>query len=282
MKKYLVTGGEGFIGSNILKKVLGDSYDLKSELDVLDPVTLRERLKEKKGIFHCAALISVPESFDKKEEYYRNNVLGTKSVAEVAKENSLPIVYSSSAAVYGAALEVCSESSLLKPGSPYAENKRDAEMLLNDIGVPTVVLRYFNVYGPKKNGLNSGVIANFIENALNGEDLVIYGDGLYSRDFVFIDDVAEANVLAMNFLEDNKDTTFEIFNIGTGVSTTIINLAEKIIKLTASTSKIVHKEARQGDVPFSLADISLAKNVLAWEPKVSLDEGIERIIQGVK
>lgn len=274
MDKCLITGGEGFIGGRIREKLGGNSYDLKSGLDILDRQKLVENSKDALGIFHCAALISVPESFLKRDEYYRTNVEGTKSVIDVAKENNLKIVFSSSAAVYGEASGVVSEDFKLDPKSPYAENKRDGEELLRAHSVPSVALRYFNVYGPGQSSAYAGVITIFINKALRGEDLVIYGDGSQVRDFVFVDDVAEANISAMKY----ENSSFEIFNIGSGTETTIGNLAEMIIKLTDSKSKIIYLPPRDGDIVYSRADVSKAKQVLGWEAKVPLEEGIFQTI----
>ncbi len=274
MDKYLITGGEGFIGGRIREKAGGNSYDLKSGVDILDRQKLVENSKDTLGIFHCAALISVPESFLKRDEYYRTNVEGTKSVIDVAKENNLKIVFSSSAAVYGEASGVVSEDFRLDPKSPYAENKRDGEELLRAHSVPSVALRYFNVYGPGQSSAYAGVITIFINKALKNEDLVIYGDGSQARDFVFVDDVAEANISAMKY----ENSSFEIFNIGSGTETTIGNLAEMIIKLTDSKSKIIYLPPRDGDIVYSRADVSKAKQVLGWEAKVPLEEGIFQTI----
>lgn len=285
--QYLITGGEGFIGSGITKAIDGISYDLKSGQNILDQATLDQAVAGKKGIFHCAAKISVPESFEIPAEYYENNVIGTCCVIKAAEKTKSKIVFSSSAAVYGdsngekdskasgEASNKATEDATLNPKSPYAQNKADGEALLRASNIPHIVLRYFNIYGPGQSPQYAGVITFFILNALKGEDLIIFGDGNHVRDFVFISDVVQANITAMEY--DNQ--AFEIFNIGSGVETSIRFLAETIIRLTNSSSKIVHKPKREGDIVYSQADISKAKNILKWESEVSLEEGLKQTIE---
>jgi UDP-glucose 4-epimerase len=278
MSNYLVTGGEGFIGSHIAKLVDAETYDLKSHKDILDETLLTQAVQGKQGIFHCAARIIVPESFEMVDEYYRTNVEGTQAVISAAESVGARIVFSSSAAVYGDSDSLVSESVSLFPKSPYAQNKRDGEVLLATSSVPHVALRYFNIYGPRQSTAYAAVIMTFIRKALAGEDIVIDGDGTQVRDFVFVDDVAAANVAAMNATID----AFQVCNIGSGVPVTINQLAQKIIELTNSSSRIRYGEPRTGDISYSLADISKARTILGWEPKVSLDEGLRRTIEYYK
>jgi UDP-glucose 4-epimerase len=276
MSKYIITGGEGFIGSKIVREIEGFSYDLKSGHDILDKTDLTNFVNEADGIFHCAAKISVPESLTMPEAYHRTNVEGTKCLIDVAQKTK--IVFSSSAAVYGESDKPVVETDTLNPKSPYAENKKEAEELLEKINLPHIVLRYFNVYGPGQSPQYAGVITAFINKALKGEDLVIYGDGEQVRDFVFVGDVVRANIMAMDY----KNEKFGIFNIASGEKTTIKLLAETIIKLTKSSSKICYEPARKGDIFYSQADITKAKSLLSWSPKVSLEEGLEETIKYYK
>lgn len=274
MSKYIVTGGDGFIGGNIAKATNGVSYDIKSGNDILDINKLRNSLVGGNGIFHCAAKISVPESIKSPDLYHQTNVIGTQNVVTEAEKLKLKIVFSSSAAVYGESKIPTSESAVLSPLSPYAENKKDGESLLSKSKVPHVVLRYFNAYGPGQSKEYAGVITTFIKQALSNSDIVIYEDGQQVRDFIFIDDIVRANERAMQY--ENKH--FEIFNIASGVGTSIQELAEKIIKLTNSSSIIRYENSRQGDIVYSHADVSRARDVLDWKPSVSLDEGLQRTI----
>lgn len=277
-KLYLITGGEGFIGSVITSKVQGFSYDIKSGLDILNFGELSSAISNSKGVFHCAAKISVPESMQKSKEYYLNNVIGTEKVVSAAKMHSIKVVFSSSAAVYGESLNALQENSSTNPKSPYAQNKLDGENQLLNSGQSHIALRYFNVYGPGQSSQYAGVITTFIMRALNNEDLIIYGDGNQTRDFIFIDDVVGANIAAMNYRGKN----FEIFNIGSGEKTSIMELASKIIKLTGSTSRIKFNSSRSGDIHHSVANISKAKEILQWKPKVSFEEGLVKTISYYK
>ncbi|MDQ2933205.1 MAG: NAD-dependent epimerase/dehydratase family protein [bacterium] len=278
MNTYLITGGEGFIGSKIVQKTKGKSFDIKSGLDVLDVDILQKETENITGIFHCAAKISVPESFQLQDEYFKTNVSGTKNIVETAEQKNCKIVFSSSAAVYGESSVKVSEDAVLNPMSPYAENKKDGEVLLRNSKIPHVALRYFNVFGPGQSKQYAGVITFFINSALKNEDLVIHGDGKQVRDFIYIDDIVQANVTAMNY----GNSEFEVFNIGTGVEKTILELAEIIIELTGSKSKIIYGEPRQGDIVYSQADISKVTKKLGWKSTVSLRDGLKQTIEYYK
>lgn len=278
MSKYLITGGEGFIGSKIVKNVGGFSFDLKSGLDILNQSQIDNTVTDMTGVFHCAAKISVPESISLPDLYYKTNVQGTESVLNAVEKTKSKIVFSSSAAVYGESNVAVSETSKLNPKSPYAQNKIDGENILKKSSIPHVALRYFNVYGPGQSAQYAGVITFFIQNALSGKDLLIHGDGNQVRDFVFVDDVVRANILAMNY----KNTSFEVFNIGSGTQTSIKTLAETIISLTNSSSKIIYSTPRLGDITYSQADVYKAKSILGWKTETSLEQGLEQTINYYK
>lgn len=274
----VVTGGEGFIGSKITEKTRGISYDIKSGYDILDDKKLALIVSPAKYIFHCAAKISVPESIQKEEEYYLTNVTGTKKVIDLVSTSSAKIVFSSSAAVYGESDKPLSENSETNPKSPYAQNKLDGEGLLKNSGQAHVALRYFNVYGPGQSAEYAGVITSFIKSALRNNDIIIYGNGNQTRDFVFVDDIVDANIKAMDYDGQN----FQIFNIGSGVGISINQLALKILEITQSHSKIVHGSLRDGDIYYSVANIQKAKEGLGWEPKTSLEEGLKKTVSYFK
>ena len=278
MADLLVTGGAGFIGGRIKEMADAVSFDVVVGQDVLDIDALRAAARGVRGIFHCAAKISVPESFEQPELYHRINVEGTKNVITVAEEIGAKIIFSSSAAVYGEADTRVDESHTLRPQSPYAENKRDCEELLAASSAPSVILRYFNVYGPGQSAAYAGVITAFIRAALSGEDLVIHGDGTQVRDFIYVDDVARANVIAMQAEVGNA----ERLNIGSGTETSLNDLAALILRLTGSQSTIRYAEPRQGDIKYSQADVSRTKEILGWEAEVSLEEGLKRTIESYR
>lgn len=273
--KYIITGGEGFIGSRIVKSLNGYSYDIKSGLDILNQTKLIESTENSDGIFHCAAKISVPESILMPDVYHEVNVIGTRNVVGVAGKLGVKIVFSSSCAVYGESGESIIENTILNPKSPYAENKAEAEKILLESGKPHVALRYFNVYGPGQSKQYAGVITSFIQKALNNDNLIIYGDGEQTRDFVYVDDVVRANQLAMNY----SSNIFEVFNIASGVNTSVNELAKTIIELTNSSSRIEYRPERAGDIKFSKANISKAKEALCWQPQYKLRDGLIKTIE---
>jgi UDP-glucose 4-epimerase len=277
METLLVTGGEGFIGGKIVELSGAKSYDLKSDEDILDSERLSIACRDVTGIFHCAAKISVPESFQKPEEYYLTNVGGTRAVIQAAESRGSKVVFSSSAAVYGESDQLVQETDTPEPLSPYAENKRDGESLLNKATCPSVILRYFNVYGPGQSAEYAGVITAFIRAALEGNDLTVYGDGTQVRDFVYVEDVARANIAALE-----SSIQGEVFNIATGRKTSISELAEEITRLTSSSSKILYAPAREGDIVYSQADVSKAQELLGWKAEVDLTEGLRRTIASFK
>ena len=270
--KYLVTGGKGFIGNNIVERLNCESYDKKSGQDILDKESLVEALNNIDIIFHAAAKISVPESQEKPKKYYRVNVEGTTNIVNLSNSK---IIFSSSAAVYGEYDRKVSENDKLNPESNYAQNKIDGEKLVSKN--KGISLRYFNVYGPGQSKEYAGVISIFIEKALAGEPLIIYGNGDQSRDFVYIDDIVDANIAAMNYSGPEK-----IFNIGSGNNIKLIDLAKLIIKLCDSDSEIILRKPRYGDLFYSCADVSKAKNELNWTAKTELELGLKKTIEFYK
>jgi UDP-glucose 4-epimerase len=233
-----------------------------------------EALEGKDVVFHTAAKISVPESQEKPEEYYEVNVQGTDFLAQ-SKSLKTKIIFSSSAAVYGEYNRKVSEDDKLNPESNYAQNKIDGENKVSKWN--GISLRYFNVYGPGQSKEYAGVISIFIERALKGEPLIIYGDGNQERDFVYVDDVVDANIAAVSYSGSEK-----VFNIGSGQSIKLRELADLIIKLCNSKSKIIFKKTRYGDLFYSCADITKAKNELNWKPKIGLKIGLKKTIEFYK
>ena len=295
--KILVTGGAGFIGSHIAERMLEkghhvvvlDSLYKKSKWQVPDDVTfikgdvrdeklLKEVSQGVDCIFHQAALVSGIESFEKPKETMEVNVNGTLNVLASALENNAKkVLFASSCAVYGNNPAPHKENTSLFPESPYAISKRNAENLLKVYsekhGLKTTALRYFNVYGPRQDwdSSYSAVIPLFIKKALNNEPLIIYGDGLQTRDFISVYDIVSANELLM----EKGDR--EVFNIGSGTEITLNKLAEMIIELTKSKSEIIHQPVREKDIYKSRADISKIKEI-GFEPKINLKQGLEELI----
>ena len=297
--KFAVTGGAGFIGSHLVEYLVSKGHSVvvidnlhsgkidnlstakdKIEfhnLSILDYDGLRSVIKNSEGVFHQAALTAVEESFEKPDEYYDINVRGTENMFKLAKEFGLKVVLASSSSVYGNATNIpITESFEKKPISPYGNTKLEDEYLAekySELGVDIIGLRYFNVYGRGQTSAYAGVITKFIENVRNHKPPIINGDGLQVRDFVYVGDVARANLLAM---ESKIEHGF--FNIGSGVATSILILASMVIHSSGLSIKPIHNKALEGDIRLSQADISLAKNLLKWEPKTMLEDWLNQII----
>ncbi|AHG02299.1 UDP-glucose 4-epimerase (plasmid) [Halostagnicola larsenii XH-48] len=294
-RTVLVTGGAGFVGSHLVDALAADNDvrvldDFSSghranlpddvtviEGDIRDPIALQQAARGVDLIFHEAALVSVTQSVDEPWTSNQTNLDATLLVLEQARQEDARVVLASSAAIYGHPAELpVSERTPPDPTSPYGIQKLAIDQyarLYDELyGLPTVVLRYFNVYGPRQQGPYSGVISTFLEQARSGAPLTIDGDGEQTRDFVHVNDVVRANLLAAT-----TDRTGTAFNIGTGRSTTILELAKLVRGVTDSDSSIVHEPPRSGDVRHSRADISNARQHLEFEPRISLEAGIRSL-----
>ncbi len=294
--KFVVTGGAGFIGSYLVKQLIKDRYDVvvidslyRGKLDnissVIDDVTfhkidirdfdgLKKLLKGADGVFHEAALTDVQESFTRQDEYHQVNVVGTENVFRIAKEFGLKVVYASSSSVYGNPKSIpIEESADRNPINPYGRTKLEDEFLAEKYkdGVSIIGLRYFNVYGIGQTGSYAGVITKFIERLREKEPPIIFGDGSQVRDFVFVEDVAKANIAAMK-----SDVKNGFFNVGTGLTTSIQKLAQVLIEFSGLSVKPMHEEPLEGDVQSSQADTTLSKNLLGWQYQTSLNDGLRR------
>ena len=291
-----VTGGAGFIGSHIVEKLVergdnvividnlctGKKENLKavwdkidfSEMDIRNFDLLKTKLKNIDGIFHEAALASVQDSFVKSEEYQDVNVNGTENIFKLAKEFGFKVVYASSSSVYGNPIKIpIKEESEKNPINPYAQTKLDDEILAKKYakeGVKIIGLRYFNVFGERQSKNYAGVIKLFLERIENHNPPIINGNGSQIRDFVYVKDVVQANIMA---LESDVENAF--INIGTGKTVSILELANQIVKSSNLKLKLIHQDALKGDVMESEADVSLAKKLLNWEYKIELNDWLE-------
>ena len=299
----IVTGGAGFIGSHLTKylikkghnvsvidnlhrgsfdnlKEIKDQIDFQ-EIDILDYEKMKNVVKNADGIFHQAALGSVPQSFKEPEEYHRVNAIGTENVLKLAKEFGFKVVYASSSSVYGNQDKFpIKEDAEKKPLNPYGQSKLESEQFAKkyaDDGVKVIGLRYFNVFGIGQNPNYAGVVPKFIERLVQNKSPIIYGHGNQLRNFTFVDDVVEANVLAF---ENKIEHAF--MNIATGVMTSVKELATIMIRLSGLSIEPTYEKARDGDIEKSQADISLAKNLINWVPKTTLEEGLEKIFPKIE
>lgn len=294
----LVTGGAGFIGSHLTDALVAehdvavfDDFSSGCRSNVHPDARLIEgsledehRLTEAVGnadvVFHQAASVSVARSIEDPIGSHAVNVDGTLSVLEAARRHDTRCVLASSAAIYGQPDSVpIAESAPTTPESPYGLEKLSVDQyarLYNDLyDLPTVALRYFNVYGPRQTaGDYSGVISVFLKQALENEPITIHGDGTQTRDFVHVSDVIQANLRAME-----TDAVGEAYNVATGETTTIVDLARTVRSVADSNSEIVHTDARIGDIDRSHADITKARKRLGYEPTIGLEEGLRNLLK---
>jgi len=305
VKKLVVTGGAGFIGSHLAEELARRGYyvvildDLSTgrienielllkkkdvefiEGSITDLPLLRRLCQDADYMFHQAAIPSVVRSMENPQLTHEVNVTGTLNVLLAARDNGVKkVVYASSSSVYGdTPVLPKSEDMAPNPRSPYAVTKLAGEyycrVFQEAYGLSTVCLRYFNIYGPRQdpNSQYAAVIPSFIKKASGKSPPVIFGDGEQTRDFTFVKDAVEANILAA------ESNATDMFNVGRSESTTINQLAQLIIKLTGNNVEPIHVKPRPGDVRHSLADISKAKT-LGYNPKYSLEEGLRETIRG--
>ena len=297
--KVLVTGGAGFIGSHIAEYLVQRGNDVtvldnlntgkKDNLakindkinfvngDIRDYKLLEELVNDATGVFHEAALASVQQSFSMKDEYFDVNVNGTENILKLGKEYGFKIVYASSSSVYGNPKKIpIKESGDRKPINPYAQTKLEDEYLAkkySEMGVSVIGLRYFNVFGHRQSKEYAGVIKLFLEKIKQEMPPKINGDGLQTRDFVYIDDVVRANILAMD-----SNVKHEFFNVGTGNSISILDLANIVINASGLSLEPIHGSELSGDVRATQADVTLIRKLLNWEPKMRLDDWLTEII----
>ncbi|AHL22451.1 SDR family oxidoreductase [Thermococcus nautili] len=297
-KLIVVTGGAGFIGSHIAWELVRDNevividnlYTGKAEnvppgaklvkADVRDYEAIAELVSNADYVFHEAAQVSVVESIRDPVFTEEVNVLGTLNILRALLDGHGKLIFASSAAVYGDNPNLpLKERERPRPLSPYGVTKATAEEYLRVYhelyGLPVVSLRYFNVFGPRQSANQyAGVISIFINRALAGEPLVIFGDGKQTRDFIYVKDVVRANILAA----ESRCANGRVFNVATGKQTSILELAMKIIEITGTTSSIIFDKPRPGDIRHSLADITEIKK-LGFEPKWSLEEGLKKTVE---
>jgi len=297
--RYIVTGGAGFIGSSIVKKLVargddvtvidnlntGYEENLKSVIDKItflkDSILNRELLEKQSqnidGIFHQAALASVQDSFSKLDEYHDVNVNGTENILKLAKKNDFRVVYASSSSIYGNPERIpIKESDKKNPINPYAETKLKKEQLAikySEMGVKVIGLRYFNVFGKGQSKEYAGVLKLFLERIRDKLPPKINGDGTQFRDFVYVEDVADANIMSMD-----SDINHGFYNVGTNTSITILDLAKTIIKSSGLDIQPIFGPALKGDVQRTIANIDLIKEEIGWEPTILLEKWIEEII----
>jgi UDP-glucose 4-epimerase len=302
MPTALVTGGAGFIGSHLVRRLEARGWSVRvlddlssgsranleptgAELmvgDIRDPQAVEAAAQGAQLIFHLAAMISVPESMARPAECYHANVLGSMNVLQAARHaDARRVVLSSSCAVYGDAEAPVDESAPTAPISPYAASKlameQAARMTSLAFGLSTVCLRYFNVYGPRQapDSPYAAAIPTFIGTMLAGKPPVIHGDGRQTRDFVFVNDVARANLLAA----EAQAEPGAVFNIGSGRTVTIAELVAALRALIPGIPEPAFGPARTGDIRYSSGRIEAAGRALGYRPETALRDGLAATVE---
>jgi len=306
MPTALVTGVAGFIGSSLADALLDREYTVRgidnfetgresnldslsarsgfsfTEADIRDAEAVADAVKGADYVFHQAAIPSVPRSVEDPVTSTDANCTGTATVLNEARNADVDtVVVASSSSVYGSSEELPKVETMPdQPESPYALSKYYTEKLALQFSelyeIDTVALRYFNIFGPRQDpeGEYAAVIPKFIDLMLAGERPVIYGDGEQSRDFTYIDNAVQANILAAE-----GEVTGEAFNVGTGGRVTVNELVASLNELLGTDIEPIYDDPRPGDVPHSHADISKAERLLGYEPAVGFDDGLQQTIE---
>lgn len=305
MARCLVTGGCGFIGSHLVRALLEKGHKVRVldnlstgklenieevrtridfvEGDITDPIAVKEALSGVERVFHQAALASVPLSLERPLDTHHACVTGTLTLLHASVAAKVKrFVYAASSSAYGdQPTSSKRETDLPMPLSPYAVAKLAGEYYcqayFHSFGLETVGLRYFNVFGPRQDPDSpySAVIPLFVSRILSGERPSIFGDGLQSRDFTFVANVVHGNLLA----SERPNIGGRIINIADGGQTTLLQLLEILSKLLRREVEPEFLPARVGDVRESLADITLARRLLGYEPQVRLEDGLRRTVE---
>jgi UDP-glucose 4-epimerase len=296
MSIFLVTGGAGFIGSNLADELIARGHRVRIidnlstgkreniptkaeffEVDFTELESIRQAFVGVDGVFHTGAMPRIPFSIEFPNEAAQINIMGTLHVFLAAKDAKVKrVVFSASASVYGAQSELPLKLNMPPdPLNPYALHKYVGEKIAGQFfqffGLEAVSLRYFNVYGPRmaEEGAYLNAIAAFIKQRKNGDPITIYGDGNQTRDFIHVDDVVRANLLAM---ESSRVGQGEVFNIGSGERYSMNEIARIV------GGDVKYFEARKGEARHTLADISITKEILCWEPAIPFSEGLRDLI----
>jgi UDP-glucose 4-epimerase len=296
-KRVVVTGGAGFIGSHLvdalvpendvtvlddfssgrMENLLGPAGHRIVRGSVTRPAQLRLVFRGADVVFHLAARPSVPASVADPRGSSRANLDGTLNVLEAARQCDVKkVVFSSSCAVYGDASPPVKETAIPRPKSPYAIQKLAAEHYCRNFyelyGLGTVCLRYFNVFGPRQDpgSQYAAVVPVFFRDLLQKGTVTVYGDGAQTRDFIFVDDVVRANLLAA----ETRAAEGTVLNIATGKGTSVNTLAKEIARLTGKPPVVRRAPPRRGDIKHSFANVSMARTLLGFRPTTSLSNGL--------
>ena len=294
-----MTGGAGFVGNHLVKLLVEKGHEVKvvdnlikgkkenlSDIfdkiefinsDIRDYENLEKNLHNVDGIFHQAALTVVQDSFDNPEEYHDVNVVGTENIFKLAHKYDLKVVYASSSSVYGhKEIMPIKEDATRQPINPYGQTKLDDEYLYekySKLGTKIIGLRYFNIFGQGQTLEYAGVITKFIDRIRDKKSPIIFGDGTQLRDFIYVEDIVMANLLAMESKVSNL-----LVNVGTGNAITILELAKMIIDVSGLSIQPIFESPLEGDIKKSQADTTLATKSFNWKPKKDFREWLTEIL----
>tara|TARA_A100001037_G_scaffold277741_1_gene278079 strand:- start:1990 stop:2889 length:900 start_codon:yes stop_codon:yes gene_type:complete len=294
--RYVVTGGAGFVGSHLVKLLVREGHNVRVidnlhsgkkenlssviediefiEKDIRDTGSIENYFKNIDGIFHQAALTVVQDSFTNPEEYNDVNVNGTENIFRIAQKNNTKVVFASSSSVYGHQNDVpISEDAEKSPINPYGKTKLDDEILMkkySEMGVDIIGLRYFNIFGEGQTIEYAGVITKFIDRLKSKKPPIIFGDGKQIRDFIYVGDIVEFNLLAM---KSNKSNL--LINVGTGESISVLELANMMIKISGLDFQPIMEKSLEGDVIKSQADTSTLDSIFNWKAKSRLEDWLK-------
>ena len=297
--RYAVTGGAGFVGSHLVKLLIKKGHEVKvidnlhtgkmenlqeveseiefQKIDIQDYDSIEKELNSVDGVFHQAALTVVQDSFKMPEKYHDVNVKGTENIFKIAQKNNFKVVYASSSSVYGHQNVVpILEDFEKRPINPYGKTKLDDENLAEKYAkydVKIIGLRYFNIFGKGQTLEYAGVITKFLDRIRDKKPPIIFGTGSQIRDFIHVEDIANANYLAMG-----SDVSNLHVNVGTGNAITILELANMIIEISRLEMKPIFETALEGDIKKSQADISLVTKSFNWKAKKDLREWLMEIL----